>query len=62
MDFLCFEIFSLYCIDYLTCIVPERWDIVQVMQFLQIDLPKFRFAELGSKSAVQLNNNMHDFY
>ena len=44
------------------CIVPERWDIVQVMQFLQIDLPKFRFAELGSKSAIQINNNMHNVY
>ena len=32
------------------------------MQFLQIDLPKFRYAEFGSKSAIQLNNNMHDFY
>ena len=51
-----------YCIDYFTCIVPERWDIVQVMQFLQIDLPKFRFTELGSKSAIQLCNKMHNFY
>ena len=37
-------------------------DIVKVMQFLQIDLPNFRFTELGSKSAIQLNNNMHNFY
>ena len=35
---------------------------MQVMQFLQIDLPKFRFDKLGSKSAIQLNNNMHNFY
>ena len=32
------------------------------MQFLQIDLPKFRFTELGLKSAIQLNNNMHNVY
>ena len=32
------------------------------MQILQIDLPKFRFTEHGSKSAIQLNNNMHNFY
>ena len=32
------------------------------MQFLQIDLTKFRFIELGSKSAMQLNYNMHNFY
>ena len=38
------------------------WDIVQVVQFLQIDLLKFRFTELGLKSAVKLNNNMHNFY
>ena len=42
-------------------IVPKRRDIVQVMQFLQIDLPKFRFTELGSKLAIELNNNMHKF-
>ena len=61
MNFLCFGILSFHCIDYFTCIVPERWDIVQVMQFLQIDLPKFRFTELGSKLAIQFNNNMHNF-
>ena len=32
------------------------------MQFLQIDLPMFRFTELGSKAAIQLNNNMRNFY
>ena len=32
------------------------------MQFLQIDLPKFRFTELGSKSVIRLNNNMHNAY
>ena len=62
MNFLCVGIFSFLSIDYLTCIVPERWDIVQVIQFLEIDLPKFRFSELGSKSAIKLNNNMHNFY
>ena len=56
-----FEMFSFNCIDYFKCIRPERWDIVQIMQFLHIDLPKFRFTELGSKSAIQLNNNMHNF-
>ena len=25
-------------------------------------LPKFRFTELGSKSAIQLNNKMHNVY
>ena len=32
------------------------------MQFLQIDLPKFHFTELGSKSAIQFNNKMHNVY
>ena len=32
------------------------------MQFLQIDLPKFRFTELVEKSAIQFNNNIHNFY
>ena len=30
------------------------WDIVHVVQFLQIHLPKIRLTELGSKSAIQL--------
>ena len=62
MIFLCFGMFSFHCIDYFICIVPERWDIVEVKQFLQIDLPKFRFTELGAKLPIQLNNNMHNFY
>ena len=37
-------------------------DIVQVMPFLQIDLPMFRFTELGSKSAILLKINIHNFY
>ena len=61
---------TLYALEYslsiasifLTCIVPERWDNVQVMQFLEIDQSKFRFTEFGSKSAFRLNNNMHNFY
>ena len=36
--------------------------MVQVMQFLQIDLSKFRFTELGSKSVIQLSNNLHNVY
>ena len=32
------------------------------MHFLQIALPRFRITELGSKSAIQLNNNNHNFY
>ena len=39
-----------------------RWDIVQVMQFRQIELPKFRFIELGSNSAILQTNNMHNIY
>ena len=31
------------------------------MQFFQIDLPKFRFTDIGIKSAIQLDNNMHNF-
>ena len=38
------------------------WDIVQVMQFRQIDLPTFRFIELGSNSAILVTNNMHNIY
>ena len=32
------------------------------MQLPQIDLLKFRFTELGTKSSIQLNNNMHNVY
>ena len=59
---LCFGIFPFHQIDYFTYISPEMWDIVQVMQFRQIDLPKFRFIELGSNSAIRLTNNMHNIY
>ena len=38
------------------------WDIVLVMQFRQIDLPKFRFIELGSNSAILLTKKMHNIY
>ena len=38
------------------------WYIVQVMQFLEIDLPKFHLTELGYKSVIQLTNNMHNLY
>ena len=62
MNFLCFGIVSFHRIDYFTCIIPERWDIVQSMQFLQIDPPKCRITEHGLKSTIQLYNNMRNFY
>ena len=62
MNFLYFGIFSFHCIDCFTCMIPERWDIVQVMQFLPIDVPKLSFTEFGSKSAIKLYNYMHNVY
>ena len=35
---------------------------MQVMQLAQIVLSKFRFTELGSKSAIVLKHNMHNVY
>ena len=55
-------IFFFHRNDYCTCIVPERLDIVQVIQFLQIDLPKICVTKHGSKPAIHLNNNMPNFY
>ena len=42
--------------------ITHRRDIARVTQFLQIDLPRFRITELGSKSAILLKNNMHNFH
>ena len=33
---------------------------MKIVQFLEIDLPKFRFTELRSKLAILLLNNMHN--
>ena len=62
VNFLCFGILSFNHIHYFTRLSPIRRDIVLVMQFLQIDLPRFCFTELGSKTAILLKNNMHNFY
>ena len=49
--FILFYIPLFYILNTLTYLLPEMWDIVQIMQFLQIDLPKFCFTDLGPKSA-----------
>ena len=54
--------FSFHRIDYFTCKVPGRWDIVQIMQFLLIGIPKCRVIEHCLKSTIQVYNNMHNFY
>ena len=47
---------------YITYMVPKRRDIVKIVQFLLIDLPKFRFTELGSKLAILLCDDMQNFH
>ena len=48
--------------DYVASIVPESWDVMQVVQTIQTDLPKIRFTELGLYLANPFQNNLHNVY
>ena len=56
-----FEHFCLHFIDPLTIIVTKSWGIVQIVQTIQTEIPKFRFTELGSNLANSLQINIHNF-
>ena len=62
INFRYIKTFSLRHNDHLTSIVPESRCIVQVVQIIQTDEPKFRFAELGSNLANPPQNNKHNVY
>ena len=62
MFFQWFRTFSFHHNDYLAFIVHKNWDIVQVLQSIQTDMPNFHFTELGSNLANQPQNNTHNVY
>ena len=61
MIFHCFGIFPLDRTGFFTFIIPGNRDIVQVVQTVQIDLQKFRFAEPRSNFAFVLKNTAYNF-
>ena len=62
MIFLCFGIFPFDRTRFFTFIIPGSRDIMQVVQTVQIDLPKFRFTTPCSNVAFVLYNIVQNFY